>query len=71
MKILLHSDHLKMVEKSGVGRAIYHQIKALEDNHISYTTNKKEEYDIVHINTVFPSSLLMAKIAKAKGKKVV
>lgn len=71
MKILLHSDHLKMVEKSGVGRAIYHQIKALEDNHISFTTNKKEEYDIVHINTVFPSSFLMAKVAKAKGKKVV
>lgn len=71
MKVLLHSDHLKMVEKSGVGRAIYHQIKALEDNHISYTTNKKEEFDIVHINTVFLSSFLMAKIAKAKGKKVV
>lgn len=71
MKILLHSDHLNMVEKSGVGRAIYHQIKALEDNHISYTINKKEEYDIVHINTVFPSSYFMAKLAKAKGKKVV
>lgn len=71
MKILLHSDHLKMVEKSGVGRAIYHQIKALEDNRISYTTNKKEEYDIIHINTVFPSSYFMAKIAKSKGKKVV
>lgn len=71
MKILLHSDHLKMVEKSGVGRAILHQKKALEENNITYTTDKKEDYDIVHINTVFPSSYYMSKIAKAKGKLVV
>ena len=61
MKVLLHSDHLKMVEKSGVGRAIYHQKKALEENNVLYTTDKKEDFDIVHINTVFPSSLRMSK----------
>ncbi|HWT73724.1 MAG TPA: glycosyltransferase [Mobilitalea sp.] len=71
MKILLHSDHLRMVEKSGMGRAIYHQIKALEDNQIPYTTNKKEDYDIIHINTVFPSSFFTSKFAKLSGKKVV
>jgi 1,2-diacylglycerol-3-alpha-glucose alpha-1,2-glucosyltransferase len=71
MKVLLHSDHLKLIEKSGVGRAIYHQKMALEENNISYTTDKKEDYDIIHINTVFPSSLYMSKLAKAMGKKVV
>jgi len=71
MKILLHSDHLKMVEKSGVGRAIYHQKKALEENNVLFTTDKKEDFDIVHINTIFPSSLFMSKKAKAKGKIVV
>jgi Glycosyltransferase len=71
MKILLYTGHLKLVEKSGVGRAIYHQQKALEANQISYTTNKKESYDIVHINTIFPSSLLRSSLAKASGKKVV
>lgn len=71
MKILLHSDHLKMIEKSGVGRAIYHQKEALEENDILYTTDKNEDYDIVHINTVFPSSYNMSKLAKAMGKKVV
>jgi 1,2-diacylglycerol-3-alpha-glucose alpha-1,2-glucosyltransferase len=60
-----------MVEKSGVGRAIYHQKKALEENNVSYTTDKKEDFDIVHINTVFPSSLRMSKSSKARGKKVV
>jgi len=71
MKVLLYSDHLKMIEKSGVGRAIYHQMKALEENSFTYTTNKKDDYDIVHINTVFPRSYMMSKMAKAKGKKVV
>lgn len=71
MKILLYSDHLRLVEKSGVGRAVHHQKKALEENNISYTTDSEDDYDIVHINTVFPSSLLMSKKAKARGKKVV
>lgn len=71
MKILLHSDHLKVIEKSGVGRAIHHQKKALEEAHVPYTIDKREDYDIIHINTVFPSSLYLSKVAKAKGKKVV
>ncbi|SES34264.1 glycosyltransferase family 4 protein [Psychrobacillus sp. OK032] len=71
MKVLLYSKNLKMVEKSGVGRAIYHQQKALEENNIPCTMNHKEDFDIVHINTVFPSSLWMSKVAKARGKKVV
>lgn len=71
MKILLYSGHLRLVEKSGVGRAIYHQKKALEENNVSYTTDKKENYDIIHINTIFLSSFCMALLAKAKGKKIV
>lgn len=71
MKILLHSDHIKLIEKSGVGRAIYHQVEALEENNIPYTLDKNESYDIVHINTVFPGSYMMGRMAKLKGKKVV
>jgi 1,2-diacylglycerol-3-alpha-glucose alpha-1,2-glucosyltransferase len=37
MKVLLHSDKLKTIEKSGVGRAIKHQMKALELNNVEYT----------------------------------
>lgn len=71
MKILLYSGHLRLVEKSGVGRAIYHQKKALEENNVAYTTDKKENYDIIHINTIFLSSFCMALLAKAKGKKII
>ncbi|MDI2588438.1 glycosyltransferase [Psychrobacillus sp. NEAU-3TGS] len=71
MKVLLYAKNLRLVEKSGVGRAIYHQQKALEENNIPYTMDHLEDFDIVHINTVFPSSLLMSKAARARGKMVV
>lgn len=71
MKVLLHSDKLKMIEKSGVGRAIKHQMRALESVGIEYTTNPDDNYDIIHINTIFPESYWMGKKAKKKGKKVI
>lgn len=71
MKILLHTGKFKEVEKSGVGRAIVHQKKALDYMNIPYTTNPNDDYDIVHINTIFPESLLLAKKCKKRGKKVI
>ena len=72
MKVLLHSDKLEAISKSGVGRAIKHQMKALELNHFPYTLDlEDEDYDIIHINTIFPESYVMGKKAKRKGKKVV
>jgi len=71
MKILLYTGLLKLVEKSGVGRAIHHQQKALEESGISYTTNIKDSYDIVQLNTIFPDSVFVAILAKLRGKKVV
>lgn len=71
MKVLLHSDKLEAIEKSGVGRAIKHQMKALELNNVPYTLNPEDDYDIIHINTIFPESYLMGKKAKKKGAKVI
>ena len=71
MKILLHSDKMEQIEKSGVGRAIKHQMKALELNDVPYTLDPKDDYDIIHINTIFPESYLMGKKAKKNGKKVI
>lgn len=71
MKVLLHSDKMDTIEKSGVGRAIKHQMKALELNNVEYTLNPEDDFDIIHINTIFPESLSRAKKAKKQGKKVV
>ncbi len=71
MKILLHTGKFKDVEKSGVGRAIVHQKKALDLMHIPYTIDLNDDFDIVHINTIFPESLMLAKKCKQMGKKVI
>jgi len=71
VKILLYTENEKMIGKSGLGKAIKHQIRALEENNIDYTTNPKDDYDIVHINFYGPSSYNLAKKAKKEGKKVV
>lgn len=71
MKVLLYSEFEKLNSKSGLGKAIKHQMKALEENNISYTRDPKDEYDLLHINTYGPKSYLLAKTAKNNGKKVV
>jgi len=71
MKILLYAEGLKVIGKSGLGKAILHQINALKDEGITYTLNPKEDYDILHINTYFLKSYFLVKRAKRKGKKIV
>ena len=71
MKVLLYTENEKMISKSGLGKAIKHQMKALELAGVDYTTNPKDDYDILHINTYFPASYLFAKSVRKNGKKVV
>ena len=71
MKVLLYTENEKAVRKSGLGKAIKHQMKALELAGIPYTRNIKDDYDILHINTYFPYSYELAQKAKKNGKKIV
>ena len=71
MKVLLYTENEKMIGKSGLGKAIKHQMKALEENNIEYTRDPKDNYDVVHINYYGPKSYMLAKKAKKNGKKVV
>lgn len=71
MKVLLYTEGEKISSKSGLGKAIKHQMKALEYAKVDYTRNLKDNYDIVHINFYGPKSYLLAKKAKKMGKKVV
>ena len=57
--------------QSGVGRAMQMQVESLTKNNIEVTTNTKDAYDIIHINTIFPGDYLMSKRAKRQGKAVV
>lgn len=71
MKVLLYTEGLKTIGKSGLGKALKHQMKALEEVNVSYTLNPKEDFDIIHINFYGLRSYYLAKKAKKKGKKVV
>lgn len=71
MKVLLYTEGYNTIKKSGLGKAIKHQIKALEDNNIEYTTNLKDDYDILHINFYGPKSYFYTKKMRKKGKKIV
>lgn len=71
MRILLYTENEKLVGKSGLGKAIKHQIRALDLVGVEYTLNKNDDYDILHINTYFPKSYFVAKKAKKNGKKIV
>ena len=71
MKVLLYTEGEKLTKNSGLGKAIKHQMKALEYEGVEYTTNLKDDYDIVHINFYGPKSYFLAKKAKKKGKGIV
>ena len=72
MRVLLYTEGEKIIGKSGLGKAIKHQMKALELAGVEYTTDPKDtDFDILHINTYSPISYEFAKRSKKEGKKVV
>ena len=71
MKVLLYTESKKMLANSGLGRAIEHQRRALEENGVPYTTDPREGYDLAHINFYGPGSYFLMKKARRLGKKVV
>lgn len=71
MKVLLYTEGEKIFSKSGLGKAIKHQMKALKTAGVEYTTSLNDDYDIIHINWYGPNSYALAKRAKKEGKKVV
>lgn len=70
MKVYIYSEAMDKIGKSGVGRAMYHQIAAAEKNGVEIVDNI-DDADVVHINTVLPNSPRLAKKLKKKGVPVV
>ncbi|WP_086348312.1 glycosyltransferase family 4 protein [Candidatus Enterococcus clewellii] len=72
MKVLLYFEGEKVLAKSGIGRALEHQKKALSEMGIDYTLDHKcTDYDILHINTYGLSSYRMISKARRLGKKII
>ncbi len=70
MKVYIYSEAMDKIGKSGVGRAIFHQMNAAEQNGIEIVDDIKDA-DVVHINTVLPKSLALAKKLKKRGVPLV
>ena len=71
MKILLYTENKKLLQNSGLGRAIEHQERALRENGVPYTTSPRDDYDLIHLNYYGPHSFLLAKKARRLGKEKV
>ena len=71
MKVLLFSEGKKMFAKSGVGRALKHQMEALKHAGLQYTTDEKEKFDVAHINTIGAGSERIIKRCRKNGIPVV
>ena len=71
IKVYLYTEKVKGLNRSGLGKAILHQQKALDFVNVSYTTSFCKDYDILHINTYFFKSFLLCIYSKLKKKKIV
>ncbi len=71
MKVLLYFQNYNLITKSGIGRALKLQIKALESNGIEYTLDPNDTYDIAHINTYWAKSYKVLKKCKKNGIPVI
>lgn len=71
MKVLLYFEGQHMIRRSGIGHAMRHQMAALDSQGIEWTLNEKDDYDILHLNTVGIASEMIAKKARREGKKIL
>ena len=71
MKVLLYTEAMNLLGKSGVGKARSHQIRALDQVGVEWTIDPKEQVDLIHINTILPKSRRLARKARKQGIPVV
>ena len=71
MKVLLYTELENLTRESGLGKSVKHQEQALRDNHVEFTRDIHDTFDIAHINFYGPRSFLLAKKCKKRGIPVV
>ena len=71
MHVHLYSGCISLVRRSGVGQAVLHQQQMLDRVGIETTSRWSEPAEAVHLNTIFPDSLLAGLLAHGEGRKVV
>ncbi|OKY79063.1 MAG: Glycosyltransferase, RfaG family [Candidatus Methanohalarchaeum thermophilum] len=71
LKVCVYLELEKFFEASGIGSAVQNQRKALRNNGVEVTSNPRDEYDILHLNTIGPFSFYYAKKTSLMNKNLV
>ena len=71
MKTLIYFQNVDTIKRSGIGRAMSHQLTACAKAGVETTIDKNDSFDIAHINTYFGKSHRVLKSCKKKGIPVI
>ncbi len=66
-----HYAGLKSYIEGGIDISIEQQRTALQKAGVEYTTDPDDDYDVLHLNLITPTSIWQAKRARNKGKPVL
>ncbi len=69
LRVKIFPINIKLIEKSGIGRAIKHQNRALELNGVE--VSKDNYFDVAHINTYTLNTLNFIEECKDRNKKII
>ena len=64
MKTLIYFQDADTIKTSGIGRAMSHQLQSCKAAGVETTINKKDTYDLAHINTYWGKSQRLLKRLK-------
>ncbi|HBS10472.1 MAG TPA: glycosyl transferase family 1 [Firmicutes bacterium] len=67
MKVFLYFQAQGIIRKSGIGRALYLQTKALKSAGVDITLDIRDNFDIAHINTLWPKSHKIERFIKKQN----
>jgi len=71
MKVLLYFENADSIKKSGIGRAMRHQMEALTRAGVDFTIDRREKFDLAHINTLYTKSKKLLKKCNKEGIPVI
>ncbi|MBE6895881.1 MAG: glycosyltransferase [Ruminococcaceae bacterium] len=71
MKVLLYFEGIDKISRSGINKVLKYQQMALDSVGIEYTLDPDDDFDILHINTVFFNSEPIISKARKNGAAIV
>jgi 1,2-diacylglycerol-3-alpha-glucose alpha-1,2-glucosyltransferase len=71
LKVLVYFEDSDDIKTSGIGRALLHQQIALKNAGVEFTTDVKDDYNLVHINTYYFDSQKLLKKCKKRNIPVI